>query len=118
MLALAPTLAITGGTFSSFLFFSIDERERTRIGFAFSVVGLSLLVGTPIEGALLHAKGGVYLWHRPIIFCGVSSSLSPLQITLLMSDSKVMIMCGTVGMVVSRGLFVAQGRAGLYGWRT
>lgn len=46
--------------------------NSTRMGIAFSIVGTSLLIGTPIEGALLHqADGKGYVWHRSIIFCGV-----------------------------------------------
>jgi hypothetical protein len=39
-----------------------------RMGLAFSIVAFSMLVGTPIEGALL---GHDFVWLRPIIFCGV-----------------------------------------------
>ncbi|KJA18709.1 hypothetical protein HYPSUDRAFT_1097662, partial [Hypholoma sublateritium FD-334 SS-4] len=98
--------------------FPVNDRQRTRIGFAFSVVGISLLVGTPIEGALLHESGGLYLWYKPILFCAVSQLLHPLYTTLLISSSsKVMIMCGTVGMAASRMHFASQGRGGAYGWR-
>ncbi|THH15537.1 hypothetical protein EW146_g4952 [Bondarzewia mesenterica] len=38
-----------------------------RMGIAFSVVGIAMLVGTPIDGALL---GPNYDWWKPILFCG------------------------------------------------
>ena len=45
------------------------------MGIAFSIVGMSLLLGTPIEGALLHMRSadghGGFLWSKSIIFCGV-----------------------------------------------
>ena len=43
------------------------------MGIAFSIVGMSLLLGTPIEGALLHMRSADdgFLWLRSIIFCGV-----------------------------------------------
>jgi hypothetical protein len=43
------------------------------MGIAFSIVGMSLLLGTPIEGALLHMRSADdgYLWVGSIIFCGV-----------------------------------------------
>ena len=48
------------------------------MGIAFSIVGISLLLGTPIEGALLHMRSadGGFLWFGSIIFCGVSLSHS------------------------------------------
>ncbi|TFK71120.1 MFS general substrate transporter [Pluteus cervinus] len=50
--------------------------QGTRMGIAFSAVGIAFLVGTPIEGALLHSIDGTFIWWRPIIFCGVCSYLS------------------------------------------
>ncbi|KAJ7468246.1 major facilitator superfamily domain-containing protein [Mycena galericulata] len=44
---------------------------RTRMGVAFSFVSVSMLIGTPISGALLHSSDGNYVWFRPIVFCGV-----------------------------------------------
>lgn len=44
---------------------------RTRMGIAFSIVGVSLLIGTPIEGALLPSRDGRYVWDNSIIFCAV-----------------------------------------------
>ncbi|KAF8148455.1 MFS general substrate transporter [Crassisporium funariophilum] len=73
--------------------------QGTRMGIAFSIVGTSLLVGTPIEGALLQTSDGRLVWYKSIIFCGV------------------MVLCGSVGMTISRALFLAQGRAGERGWR-
>ena len=48
------------------------------MGIAFSIVGMSLLLGTPIEGALLHMRSANdgFLWLGSIIFCGVSLSHS------------------------------------------
>ena len=45
------------------------------MGIAFSIVGMSLLLGTPIEGALLHMRSAddEFLWLGSIIFCGVGS---------------------------------------------
>jgi hypothetical protein len=42
------------------------------MGIAFSIVGVSLLVGTPIEGALLPSRDGSFVWDNSIIFCAVS----------------------------------------------
>ncbi|KAI1790028.1 MFS general substrate transporter [Ganoderma leucocontextum] len=49
-----------------------------RMGLAFSVVGVSMLVGTPIFGALLNpnASGAVLVWWRALVFAGVRR-LSP-----------------------------------------
>lgn len=66
----------------------------TRMGIAFSIVGVSLLIGTPIEGALLPSRDGKYVWDNSIIFCAV------------------MVLCGAVGMTISRFLYLAQGRGG------
>ena len=43
------------------------------MGIAFSIVGMSLLLGTPIEGALLRMRStdDGFLWFKSIIFCGV-----------------------------------------------
>lgn len=38
------------------------------MGVAFTVVAVSMLIGTPINGALL---GHGFAWSRAIIFCGV-----------------------------------------------
>ena len=45
------------------------------MGIAFSIVGISLLLGTPIEGALLRIRmaDDGFIWSKSIIFCGVSS---------------------------------------------
>lgn len=45
------------------------------MGIAFSAVGSAFLVGTPIEGALLHGMDGSFVWWRPITFCGVSATV-------------------------------------------
>lgn len=71
----------------------------TRMGLAFSIVGLSFLVGTPIEGALLKTPNGQYSWYKSIIFCGT------------------MVICGASGMIVSRYFFVRQHRNGKHGSR-
>jgi len=48
------------------------------MGIAFSVVAVAMLVGTPIEGALL---GQNFEWWKAIVFCGVCSfGFSPLCI--------------------------------------
>ncbi|PPQ86182.1 hypothetical protein CVT25_006925 [Psilocybe cyanescens] len=44
-----------------------------RMGTAFSIVGISVLIGTPIEGGLLHTDDGNLVWYRSTIFCGVRS---------------------------------------------
>jgi MCP family monocarboxylic acid transporter-like MFS transporter 10 len=48
------------------------------MGIAFSIVGISLLLGTPIEGALLQMRSADdgFLWFGSIIFCGVGLSHS------------------------------------------
>ncbi|KAF8878805.1 MFS general substrate transporter [Gymnopilus junonius] len=73
------------------------KEQGTRMGIAFSIVGISMLVGTPIEGSLLKSDAGHFAWSRSIIFCGT------------------MIFCGAIGMAISRTLFVRQGRAGSRG---
>jgi MCP family monocarboxylic acid transporter-like MFS transporter 10 len=45
------------------------------MGIAFSIVGVSLLIGTPIEGALLPNRDGKYVWGNSIIFCAVGAFL-------------------------------------------
>ncbi|KAF7342228.1 Riboflavin transporter MCH5 [Mycena venus] len=52
----------------------------TRMGVAFSFVSVSMLIGTPISGALLHSADGNYIWYRPIVFCGVRSPASFLAV--------------------------------------
>ncbi|KAF9447281.1 MFS general substrate transporter [Macrolepiota fuliginosa MF-IS2] len=42
-----------------------------RMGIAFSIVAVSLLAGTPIEGLLLRMQNGELEWSGSIIFCGV-----------------------------------------------
>ncbi|KXN81984.1 Riboflavin transporter MCH5 [Leucoagaricus sp. SymC.cos] len=42
-----------------------------RMGIAFSIVAVSLLCGTPIEGLLLDAHKEPFKWSGPITFCGV-----------------------------------------------
>jgi len=42
-----------------------------RMGVAFSIVAVSLLGGTPIEGVLLRMHGEYFEWASPTIFCGV-----------------------------------------------
>jgi MCP family monocarboxylic acid transporter-like MFS transporter 10 len=48
-----------------------------RMGLAFSIVGFSMLIGTPMEGALLHHRNtlGRFSWDHSIILCGVSRIL-------------------------------------------
>jgi len=41
------------------------------MGVAFSIVAVSLLGGTPIEGVLLRVHGEYFEWTGPTIFCGV-----------------------------------------------
>jgi MFS transporter, MCT family, solute carrier family 16 (monocarboxylic acid transporters), member 10 len=55
--------------------------KSTRMGIAFSIVAISLLLGTPIEGALLHMRSAEdgFLWLGSIIFCGVGFVLFFLQ---------------------------------------
>ncbi|KAF9008313.1 major facilitator superfamily domain-containing protein [Cyathus striatus] len=64
----------------------------TRMGIAFSIVGIAMLVGTPIEGALLHVHDGHYIWFKSVIFCGVIT------------------MCGAAAMAVSRHLFIRENK--------
>ncbi|KAJ7216326.1 major facilitator superfamily domain-containing protein [Mycena pura] len=69
----------------------------TRMGVAFSIVSIAMLVGTPISGALLHRVDGQYAWYRPIIFCGA------------------MLACGAIIFSVSRYLFIKARRGGARG---
>ncbi|KAJ7800464.1 major facilitator superfamily domain-containing protein [Mycena olivaceomarginata] len=49
----------------------------TRMGVAFSLVSVSMLIGNPISGALLmHSAAGNYVWYKPIVFCGVRVCLA------------------------------------------
>jgi len=50
-----------------------------RIGIAYAVVGVSALVGTPINGALLT---GSFTWWRPIVFSGACCFLGCFVLTL------------------------------------
>ncbi|KAF5391709.1 hypothetical protein D9757_001664 [Collybiopsis confluens] len=67
-----------------------------RMGFAFTSVGFWMLIGAPIEGALLHPPGtsGSLVWLPCILFSAVS------------------VACGAFGMLVSRVIFVREGRNG------
>lgn len=71
-------MLMTLGMFASYpLVYQLDHpADRTRMGLAFSIVGLSFLVGTPIEGALLKTPNGQYSWYKSIIFCGVRFNVS------------------------------------------
>ncbi|KAJ6617084.1 major facilitator superfamily domain-containing protein [Mycena sp. CBHHK59/15] len=69
----------------------------TRMGVAFSLVSTSMLVGTPISGALLHSADGSYSWYKAIVFCGM------------------MLASGSVIFLISRYLFVKDGRGGIRG---
>ncbi|KAF5343740.1 hypothetical protein D9756_011441 [Leucocoprinus leucothites] len=64
-----------------------------RMGIAFSIVAISLLGGTPIEGMFLGADGKSLEWSHPILFCGV------------------IITCGSFGMTISKYLFIRSRRA-------
>ncbi|KAK0194178.1 major facilitator superfamily domain-containing protein [Armillaria mellea] len=65
----------------------------TRMGVAFSCVGLFMLFGSPIDGALLRTDNSdSYAWSRCIAFCGA------------------MVLCGAATMILSRVLFVHDGR--------
>ncbi|KAF8903979.1 MFS general substrate transporter, partial [Mucidula mucida] len=44
----------------------------TRMGLAFTCVGVFMLCGSPLDGALLHSSTAAYDWTRCIAFCGVS----------------------------------------------
>ncbi|KAL1939552.1 hypothetical protein VTO73DRAFT_9863 [Trametes versicolor] len=62
-----------------------------RMGLAFSIVGTSMLVGTPVFGALLSTtSGGPRVWWRALVFAGVC------------------IVAGFLCMAVSRYLFVRR----------
>ncbi|KAJ7120209.1 major facilitator superfamily domain-containing protein [Mycena epipterygia] len=69
----------------------------TRMGVAFTFVSTSMLIGTPISGALLHSADGNYTWYKPIAFCGI------------------MLACGAAIFTLSRYLFVKDGRGGARG---
>ena len=51
----------------------MSRSKSTRMGIAFSIVAISLLLGTPIEGAILHTRSAHdgFQWLGSIIFCGV-----------------------------------------------
>ncbi|KAJ6597781.1 major facilitator superfamily domain-containing protein [Mycena vulgaris] len=70
----------------------------TRMGVAFSLVSTSMLIGTPVSGALLNSGAdGNYVWYRPIVFCGI------------------MLACGAAIFSLSRYIFVREGRGGARG---
>lgn len=87
------------------------------MGLAFSITGVALLVGTPIEGALMNANSGDYAWHHAIIFCGVSAVRPSDNVSLSDSSEQVMVFCGAVCMWISRYTFVRQNRGGERGSR-
>ncbi|KAJ7604834.1 major facilitator superfamily domain-containing protein [Mycena polygramma] len=87
--SLIPTLIVQ--------FASHGGEHGTRMGVAFSLVSVSMLIGTPISGALLHSSTGDYMWYRPIVFCGI------------------MLACGASIFSFSRYLFVRDGRGGARG---
>ncbi|KAF8202013.1 major facilitator superfamily domain-containing protein [Mycena galopus ATCC 62051] len=87
--SLIPTLIVQ--------FASHCGEHGTRMGVAFSLVSVSMLVGTPISGALLHSAAGNYVWYKPIIFCG----------TMLAAAASIF--------TVSRHLFVRGRRSGTRG---
>ncbi|EGO00981.1 hypothetical protein SERLA73DRAFT_105481 [Serpula lacrymans var. lacrymans S7.3] len=60
-----------------------------RIGIAFSVVAVAMLIGTPVNGAIL---GRAYSWNSAIIFSGICIS------------------AGLILMVISRVIFVRRKR--------
>ncbi|KAJ7215102.1 major facilitator superfamily domain-containing protein [Mycena haematopus] len=76
---------------------SHSGEHGTRMGVAFSLVSVSMLVGTPISGALLHSVAGNYVWYKPIIFCGTMLAAAACIFTL------------------SRHLFISGGRSGTRG---
>ena len=81
--------------------------SSVRMGIAFSIVAVSLLGGTPIEGVLLGTHGENFAWASPIIFCGVRRTcFQPLQRSLKIVHGQVMITCGSLGMTISRYLYV------------
>ncbi|KAJ7628890.1 major facilitator superfamily domain-containing protein [Roridomyces roridus] len=82
--SLIPTLIVQ--------FASHSGEHGTRMGVAFSLVSISMLIGTPISGALLHSVEGQYIWFRPIVFCGI-----------MLASGAVIFSC-------SRYLFVREGR--------
>lgn len=47
------------------------------MGIAFSIVAISLLAGTPIEGVLLQSQDRNFQWSRSIVFCGVRTYYFP-----------------------------------------
>ncbi|KAJ7118025.1 major facilitator superfamily domain-containing protein [Mycena crocata] len=88
-ISLIPTLIVQSASHCG--------EHGTRMGVAFSLVATSMLIGTPISGALLHSADGHYLWYKPIVFCGI------------------MLACGAVIFSISRYLFVRDGRGGVRG---
>ena len=111
--SLAGIRANMGKFHSSISEWWFTKFKRIRMGIAFSIVGVSLLVGTPIEGALLRLRLDGYEWHRAVIFCGVSTSalsrlvmLLLLKLTLSNIGLKVMVLCGASVMTLSRFMFL------------
>ncbi|KAJ3821942.1 major facilitator superfamily domain-containing protein [Lentinula raphanica] len=90
----------TSGSYISLIPSIIGQLSRQsgqpglRMGFAFTSVGFWILIGTPIEGALLHLPGsdGGFMWSPCIFF------------------SAIAVACGAVGMLISRMIFVREGR--------
>ncbi|KAL0946319.1 hypothetical protein HGRIS_012559 [Hohenbuehelia grisea] len=65
-----------------------------RMGAAFSVVAVAMLIGVPIDGALLTHDGERLIWSRSIVFC------------------STMIMAGSMFMMLSRLLFIRTRQRG------
>ncbi|KAJ6562335.1 major facilitator superfamily domain-containing protein, partial [Mycena capillaripes] len=86
--SLIPTLIVQSA--------SHRGEHGTRMGVAFSIVSMSMLVGTPISGALLHSTDN-YMWYKAIVFCGI------------------MLAFGAVIFTFSRYLFVRDSRGGVRG---
>jgi MFS transporter, MCT family, solute carrier family 16 (monocarboxylic acid transporters), member 10 len=75
------------------------------MGIAFSVVAVAMLVGTPIEGALL---GHHFEWWEAIVFCGVSFTWilkGPIAHAIAF---QVCVSVGTLFMIISRHLYVRR----------
>ena len=89
------------------------------MGLAFSVVGLSMLIGTPIFGALLApAPAGALVWWRALVFAGVRPTFpflfflprpsSPISTRADLWLAQVCIFAGLLFMSLSRALFARR----------
>jgi hypothetical protein len=88
--------------------------SRIRMGIAFSVVGIAMLIGTPIEGALLGrtADRRIFIWWKAILFSGVCVDHPSSPTHANYNRFQIMVVTGSTLMLISRFLFIRQRGSG------